>query len=320
MIDAPLVWDGGAQTGPIPSVLQTWAAARGLRLVLPRPGGRHAVAVDPALAARVEERLHAARELVTQHDADGAERALARGETLLLAHPELPEAPWLLAEVERGWAARFSRLEPIDAARAARAWRQADALDGGRLPGIGEPAPPPRAPSAPFSITLTGPSRSAELRFDGRVISPGAQAAPPGLHQLVATVDGRVVFAEWVFVVPHADVRVALPAPEPCSAEDLAGPAPACATFVRVRAGATRGAYQVCECERDGGCGPELAIAPVWTAPPEHHGVVRHGLPAWAAWTFAGAGVVLGAIAAGAIGWAALPSTTRTVFVTSKPQ
>src|SRR5208282_550685 len=136
-LDTVAVWVDGAPES-VPNVLQTWAAARGLRLVPPKEGGRHTIPVDATVATRVEESLHLARELLTQHDADGAERALAHAEALLRAHSELPQAAWLLAEVERGYATRFARLDPVDLARAARHWRTAAALDGGRTPGVGE--------------------------------------------------------------------------------------------------------------------------------------------------------------------------------------
>lgn len=316
MIDAPIVWEQDqAADATIPSVLQAWAAARGLRLVAPSAGGRHVVAVDPKIATRVEEALHAARELVTQHDAEGAERALARAEALLRAHPELPQAPWLLAEVERGWAMRFSRLDPVDTARAARAWRAATALDGGRLAGVGETAAAPE-PAVPFSLQVAGGGTT--LRLDGNAIEPGASRASPGLHQLVARTEaGDVVFAEWIAIAPGALVRVVLPTPEPCSSGDLSSRAPACATWVRARE--SGGTFFVRTCN-DSGCGPELAVAPLIAEPPRHPVVVRHGLPVWATWTLVGASVVVAGVAAGAIGWAALPTTTRTVFTTSKPQ
>ena len=77
MIDAPIVWVGGDHA-EIPNVLQTWASARGLRLVAPHEGGMVVIDVDATAAQHVEELLHQARELTTQHDADGTERALAR--------------------------------------------------------------------------------------------------------------------------------------------------------------------------------------------------------------------------------------------------
>ena len=74
--------------------------------------------VDLTIADRVEKELDRAREAIAALDADVAERALARAETLLREHPELPQAAWLRAEVHRSWAARWTRVEPRDDQRA----------------------------------------------------------------------------------------------------------------------------------------------------------------------------------------------------------
>ena len=329
MIDTPIVWQQPASE-ETPPLLRTWAESRGLRLVAPRAGGRRAIPVDPSVATKVEDALHRARELVTQHDAEGAERALATAEGLLRDHPELPQAAWLFAEVERGWAARFARLDPVDAGRAARAWRAAAALDGGREAGIGEVSAAPEA-AVPFSIE-TDPARSGEtggvtLTLDGAPIAPGAHQTRPGLHQLVARAHDVPVFAEWITVAPGATIRVALPSAEPCSAADLASGAPACPSWVTARAG-EGGAFVVRVCSAGSGCGPDLVVAPLpgpglrpdGSRPQDHHVIVRHGLPTWATILLASGGVILGGIAAGAIGWAALPTTTQVVFKTNPPR
>ncbi len=307
--------DGGMES--IPNVLQTWAAARGLRLALPAPGGRHTIAVDPAVATRVEEQLHSARELLTQHDTDGAERALARAEQTLLAHPELPQAAWLLAEVERGWAARFARLDPADPARAERHWRAAAALDGGRTAGVGEPTIVGAPESAPFTLDVSGGER-ADIRLDGEPIAHGDHTAGPGVHQLVAKVSGEVVFAQWVTVTRGGAVHVALPTAEPCSRSDVTSAVVRCPSWVSVRAGDRANTFVVRTCA-GAECGPEIIVAP-WTAIPGDAIAAHHGLPKWAVWTLIGTGVVAAGVAAGIAGWFALPPTYIDRFVTTKPQ
>jgi len=288
-----------------------------MRLVAPSAGGLRALAVDASVATRVEESLHAARDLVTQHDADGAERALARAEGLLRAHPELPQGAWLLAEVHRGWATRFGRLDPVDSARAAREWRAAAALDGGRAAGVGEPSASPEA-AVPWTLAIAGSAGSVELSLDGTPIALGRNETPAGTHQLVATSAGLPIFAEWVQIAPDAHVGVALPSPEPCSSADLASSSPACPTWVTARAGAHE-TFFVRVCGGGAGCGPELLVGGM-TPLPDHHDVsVRHGLPAWATVTIVSASAILAGIAAGAIGWAALPTTTKVVFQPSPP-
>lgn len=312
-MDAPVVWMDAAPE-QVPSVLQTWASERGLRLVSPSEGGQHAIAVDPAIATRVEEDLRVAREMTTQHDADRAERSLARAEALLRAHPEIPQAAWLLAEVERGWAARFFQLEPRDVDRAARHWRAAAALDGGRAPGIGEPITA-IDPVAAFSIDTQG---SAEMIWDGDPITAGAHEARPGMHQLVAKASGEVVFAQWINVTPAMTVHVALPSAEPCSRVDFTAKGSVqCPSWIEAKRGDRAGTFVVRTCAANA-CGAELLVAPFTNGPeipPITH--PRHGLPVWAAWTLAGVGIVATGIAAGVIGYLATPVTIQHVTETN---
>src|SRR5258708_2982295 len=79
---------------------------------------------------------------------------------LLRAHRELPQAGWLMAEVERARAVRWLRVRPVDADAAARAWRRADALDGGRQPSVAEQGLDGRAPEA--SVDVVAPVDAQE--------------------------------------------------------------------------------------------------------------------------------------------------------------
>jgi hypothetical protein len=315
MIDAPIVWDGGDAQAPIPNVLETWAAVRGLRLVAPSDGGSYAIGVDATIAQHVEEDLHQARELIAQHDADGTERALARAEALLRAHPELPQAAWLMAEVERGWSSRFARLDPTDPARAARHWRAAAALDGGRAAGVGETG---ATPDAPVSFTLDANTHGDEVRWDGELIAPGSHTTRPGAHQLVAKRDGVVVFAQWIAVAQNdTRVSIALPTAAPCTRGDLAT-ARTCATWVWARRSQEPSTFVVRVCAGVA-CGPELTVAPIEWAEAKPNG--HHGVPTWAKWTLAGVSVaaVLGVVA-GIITYFVLPPLESSRFITSSPQ
>ena len=303
MIDAAVEWiDAAPRTADETAELKAWAATRGLRLVEPGEGGRHAIPIDLGVANRIEEDLKATRDLLAQHDADGTERALARAEGLLRDHPELPQAAWLMAEVERGWATRYARLEPVDAARAARAWRAAAALDGGRASGVGEPTA-----DADGSVTfgLEVAEGHGELRLDGERVVPGTVQARPGLHQLVAESDGAVVFASWITLATGTLVRVALPTPEPCSRADLAQASSVqCPSWLAVRRGQAPGSFRVRTCE-GASCGPELVVA---SMEPLHDGhdrapIEHHRMPKWLTWTLVGAGVVAVGVAAAYTGW-----------------
>jgi hypothetical protein len=311
-LDAAVVWVDVAEYR-IPDVLQSWAAARGLRLVEPPEGGRHAIAIDGSHAKAIEDSLHQSRELLAQHDADGAERALAHAEGLLRAHPELPQAAWLLAEVERGWATRFAQLEPVDRARAERHWRAAAALDGGRAAGVGEPA---GAADESVTFRLDVQGAADEIRLDGEPVSSGNRIARPGLHQVTATASGAVIFAQWTSVARDVDVRLALPGPAPCSRADLAGPDIRCPSWVRVRHERSN-AYTVQSCS-GASCGAELLITALprpEALPPKHH-----HFPTWAAWTLGAAGVVAAGVIISAVSFYAIPITQQTIFKTTMPQ
>src|SRR5579871_2896 len=113
--------------------LDAWALERGLRLEPPVEGRtRPLPAAGPDVADAVEVQLDAARDALTAREGAGVERAVDTAESTLRAHPELPQAAWLMAELERVRALRALRVAPADPAAADLAWARATALDGGR--------------------------------------------------------------------------------------------------------------------------------------------------------------------------------------------
>ncbi len=331
MIDATLVWmdapaangvertDAVAHDADAARALAAWASARGLRLSPPAEGSVPARPVDAKVATSVEADLQAAHDATTRLDSDAVERDLARAEALLLDHPELPEAAWLMAEVDRAWSVRFGRLAPRDPARAARAWEAAAALDGGRVAGVGEDAYPAAAP-AKVTLDVSG---DAAVYWDGRAVRPGVLRAPPGRHLVWASREGAVVWASWVTVAARTRIAVALPTAPACSADDMqnaafraggiAAAGVRCPTWVAARAGVTPGSLRVALCHA-AACGTEIDLAPraAWSEglPPEVH---HARWPAWATWALVGAGAVGGTLAVlGAAGAFAPPTTTTT--------
>jgi len=318
--DVTVVWlDKGPAREDAVRALEQWGRARGIRVLAATEGsGDAAVRIDLTIADRVEKELDRAREAIAAVDADTAERALARAEGLLRDHPELPQAAWLRAEVHRGWAARFTRVEPRDEPRAQIAWQDADALDGGRAAGIGEQAFPARAHAKATVIVRGAPGRRVGARLDGARLSGtiGADGTtsytldvPPAEHQLVVTVDDDIAFASWVSIAmsatgtPPPTIPIRVGDDGACSAASLAtasrdgdgvrAQSVTCDHWVAVAASERRGAVLVARCERSA-CGPFVE----WrsegglesgsgVAPP-----APLAWPAWATWTALGVGAV----------------------------
>jgi hypothetical protein len=327
--------------------LERWARAHDVTLAPPSADDVRALVVDLAVSDRVEQEIERARDAIAAQDADAAERALARAEAEIHAHPELPHAAWLLAEIERGWAARFTRLAPVDIERAERAWLRAAGLDGGRVSGIGEPhVALARGAPAHATVAITGGARgesiaSFTLSLDGTELAAGPFARSAGAHQLVVMHDGAPVWAAWVTIAEGTALRIAAPASPACSRGDVArarlrvdtanaaaSPNPIDATGVRcarwiaavpsARRVAASTSVLVASCEADH-CG---ALA-LWRGasetspprPPPPPVASSSTWPAWATWGLVGGGAAVVAgivvVATGALA----PARTETRFV-----
>ncbi|HEY8076709.1 MAG TPA: hypothetical protein VIF62_21435 [Labilithrix sp.] len=300
--------------------LVEWGRARGISLTEAPSVSAAGLHVEAGIAERVERELDRAKEAIASLDADAAERALARAETMLRDHPELVPAAWLRAEVDRAWAARWTRVEPRDEARARVASQDADALDGGRVPGIGEAPAPPRA-KVKLAIDVKGASgRSVVVYLDGAPLAAKGATyvadVAPAEHQVIATVDGDPVFASWVAVGPSgANVQLPLAAGGACDATSFANVARepevppeagrradgamtridargvSCDRWVAAMPGEKRGSVLVARCERDT-CGPllEWRTESLSAMAPPQPGASHSGWPAWATWTLVGVG------------------------------
>jgi hypothetical protein len=327
--DVTVVWLA-PETGERESAaraLAEWGRARGLRIVEASEGARSGPQkIDLTIGDRVEKELDRAREATAALDADAAERALARAETLLRDHPELPQAAWLRAEVHRSWASRWSRVEPRDDQRAQQAWQEADALDGGRAAGIGETPFPPRA-RGPVTLSVLGSSSNRLVaRLDGNELAASGDDASgartysldvaPAEHQLVITIDGDIAFASWVAIAeaapgaPRITIPIRVGDGGGCSAASLSSvtrlptggvqaSGVSCDDWVAAVPAERGGAVLVARCERSA-CGPFLewrsegafgagAFGPPVAVP--HRGP----WPAWATWTAIGVGAVAAA-------------------------
>jgi hypothetical protein len=326
---ATVVWlDAQPPDASQARALDSWGKAHGTRLAPPGQARPPAIAVDPAHGDDIERFLDRVHDALAARDADAADRALSAAESTLRAHPELPQAAWLMAEVERARSARFRRIAPIDDEAAERAWMRAEALDGGRVAGVGEQ--PSNAHPEAATVTVTLEPAGGVLWLDGAVaIAAGAGAAiatRAGPHDVRVTWDDATVWAGWVETpAGSSTLRVAVPAPPPCSAGDVGGARAVAggveATAVRCRAwiaalpGAHGGSVVVATCEA-GRCGALLEWSPPasWTwAPPEEE--PRTGWPSWATWGLVGVGAVVatGVVLVAAGAFQSAPTETRFV-------
>jgi hypothetical protein len=330
-LPVPVVWvapDGPASPDAQQArALAGWASAHGVRLEEPRSAAVRAIPIDLGVGDAVEGDIDRAREAVAAHDRDGAVRAIDAADATLRAHAELPQAAWLMAEVERARAAMWRRLPPFDVEAADLAWTRAEALDGGRVGGIGEQAAAGHAAAASVKLALSPGDARAWL--DGRAVGGPEAVTAAGLHALVVTWEGSAVWASWVEVREgESALAVSVDVAAACSADDVAraragaaGGVEAvfvrCPSWVAARAGARPGTVRVasCEAERCGDAVEWRAPAPWTWSPPVREDDERRSWPAWATWALVGGGaaVAAGVIAVAAGAFRQGPSETRFV-------
>jgi hypothetical protein len=316
-MDAPatLVWIAPGLPDETQSrSIGSWAQAHSRTLSAPRDEPPPALHLDLTVAEEVERVLDRARDAIAARDGAGVDASLAAAETALRAHPELPQGAWLMAEVERMRSTRWRRVPPTDAAAADRAWTRAEALDGGRVAGVGEASSPAHPEPAKLRLEVT-PSEG-EVYLDGTPVQAGAGGASEisalaGPHVVVVRWRGTPIWAGWIEAAAGTSiVRAAAPPPPPCSSSDLSrvrlmptadgvdATGVRCPQWVAALTGGTPGEVRVASCEGDR-CGPLLswrAAAPAqpWSPPPAAHaGGARGGWPAWGTWGVIGAGAAI---------------------------
>jgi hypothetical protein len=330
--DAPatLVWIApDAPDAAATRALATWASVHGVVLQAPRDERPRSLAIDPGIADQVEALLDRARDAIAAREGDAIDRATASAEDLLRVHPELPQAAWLMAEVQRARSTRWRRVLPADPEAAEREWLRAEALDGGRMPGLGETSAASHPPRAELVLALPDPDGA---RLDGAdVPATGLAATRAGLHALVVTAEGAPVWAGWIEVPPgRSTLAIDAPAAPPCSSADTARAGlesetvradhVRCARWVAVAPGPAPGALRIATCGASQ-CGPVVvwrAAAP-WTGPSPVAPAAGDGRdrrwPAWATWVLAGAGVAVATGIALAASGAFQAAPTETRFV-----
>jgi hypothetical protein len=168
-----------------------------------------------ALLARASTALSALREAE-------ARTALTQTKRLLHAHPELPEAAWLMAE-------QHILSSELAAARGDgdNAWLRtaALALEGPRAEPFREGSPAHDAAPAPKQLqaSIAGLSNRERVEWDGR-LRHTSFATVAGEHRLRVLRGDRVVWAGWVLVnEARPRVEIELLPIAPCSSEDFEG-------------------------------------------------------------------------------------------------
>jgi hypothetical protein len=296
-----VLWLGSAPQLPAQHAdLAAWATARQLSPMAPEPAPMSSY--DAALVAELEALLEEARAAPTEPTTDALERA----EALLLAHPELPQAAWLLAERYALGAHALGASEAVAERRNALVQRSRS-LEGGRATSAGQ---------APLSGAASlGPRASDNQAFPSPHARPGDRllvdgvfgaAFTPGRHHLQLYRGGLRVWASWVDASDPGSLAVRDPTID-CSALDLAdvavgadGPRPApgvrCRRWLAARPAAT-GGTELAECAaaRCGrwqpARGPRLTPG-VGGAAESEPADGAATWPAWGTWGLVGAGAV----------------------------
>jgi len=178
----------------------------------PYPTYRHELVLE------LEGRLDEARTLASSLDEERALEQLGAVERDLLAHPELPQAAWLLAEHHR-IAADLRRGTPEGARIAEELDRQAHALEGARAPAFGTEPGADFASSAVRIVVRDLDSRDS-LEIDG-VGGGSERMLEPGLHQARVLRGGELAFAGWTKLTAAGEVTLGVRPLVPCSSEDL---------------------------------------------------------------------------------------------------
>jgi hypothetical protein len=273
-----VVWIGAAALRVSHAAdLASWSESRLVTVERPAEG----VALPPAhhddeLSSRIEALLEGAKTAGYSADPGTAEKALSSAELLLRGNPELPEAPWLMAEACAEHAALVRGSDP---ALARILDERARLLGGRRAQAFKDAAAPEAASSSGATFTVEGPLPHDDVYVDGIRAEPG-QAFEAGEHHVRVERQGRLAWAGWVSPessppggASGAVVRIAVPGVEPCTRADLERArvtgeridfdAPvACPEWALARdAGPTRIEVAMC---RASSCGPFLPWSRAW--------------------------------------------------------
>jgi hypothetical protein len=221
-----LFLSASGESRELPAALVTRLATLGHRAVVPA-----AAAPSPGYDERLISEIENALEQARTNTAE-PRGVFTRVDELLFAHPELPQAAWLMAERHALEAQLHARAG--DAAAAAVATERAQLLEGRRGAAAGSTetsAPIPSAPAphatltrgAAGSLIHTGARPADEVWLDGAVLSPGTEVRP-GQHHVQLFRAQRRIAAAWVDVSANLQLHLEQPSTS-CDELDLLGTA-----------------------------------------------------------------------------------------------
>lgn len=280
--------------------LDAWAQQQHVQLVAPRRSS--APEYDPAVAEAIELQLEAVGTALALGQ-DEWQAIVDQAQAEILAHPELPQAAWLLAESYRLRAVGLARGG--SAVEAAQARAAAVALEGDSAAAFGQSGEQlaPLQPRARVEIETVGPRNSDTVFVDG-ALSPRRLLVVSGKHHVRVVRGEHVVTSEWVEVSPAGgELQVPLHV-SPCSDLDLHGTV-TLGDSVRAQsdvrcgdwlvAGQIQGQLQLARCHLDQ-C-ERLQPWPPRADPAPAAVTTDEGSSAWYVWPLAITGVALGTAA-----------------------
>jgi hypothetical protein len=273
------------------------------------------IALDPdraARIARIEDTLRAARGPLDLGDRDALPALrirVAAAYSEARAHPEDPEAPFLLGEALR----TLARIEDVagDPSGARGLRLRADLIDGGRRIGLSEGGPFDATGGATIDLTLKliDARASTIVWIDGEERDAKKPVSLiPGEHHVRVTAQGVTIVAQWITLTASGELPLRGDvATTPCSAQDLASAlaSPAgfqvgCARWMRVVERKESLEIRVCSATS---CGP---VSTWSTVPLIHPPATTPSKSVWSSkWTWIGVGaaaVVGGTITAWRLG------------------
>ena len=233
---------------------------------------------------------------------DEAARTLADAERLIRAHPELPQAAWLMAEHHQ-LAALLDEKTRSGGAEELR--RRAAVLEPERALAFGQfssvaPVPDIGGGNETFELTLRGTAPGDSLEWDGIELGFPARVRV-GEHHLRVVRANTLVWAGWVTATPREPVFRVGAEPLTCSFAELGGtrssaerPIPpagvSCPAWAVLRFEQGRAKLSLC---RRSECGA-WRLEPLETAERTPGGArLETRFPRWATIALAGAGAAL---------------------------